>query len=212
MGSDGATHHGTFDLAYMRSIPGMIVAAPMDVIELRNMMFTAQLGKYGPFSIRYPRGRGKIINWQKAFSELKPGKARKLRDGTDMAILSIGQAGNLVKEALKKINTSPAVSIAHFDMRYVKPLDEDCLHSIFKQFDRIITVEDGTVVGGFGTAVIEFMCDNTYHAQVKRLGIPDRFIDQGTQDELYKDCGFDPDSIISAIRSFVKPGILFNVS
>ncbi len=211
VGADGATHHGVFDLAYMRSIPDMIVAAPMDEIELRNMMFTAQLGKYGPFSIRYPKGRANRVDWQKPFAELIPGKARKLREGSDMAILSIGNAGNLVQEALKMLNTSPGISIAHYDMRFVKPLDEDCLHSIFKQFDRIITVEDGTIVGGFGSAVIEFMCENTYHAQVKRLGIPDRFIDQGTQNELYKECGFDPDSIILAIRSMVKPGVLFNV-
>lgn len=211
VGSDGATHHGIFDIAYMRSIPDLIVAAPMDAIELRNMMYTAQLDKYGPFSIRYPRGRAQRVDWRQPFSELKPGKARKLKEGSDIAILSIGHAGNLVQEALKKLNTSPVISIAHYDMRYVKPLDEEILHSIFKQFDRIITVEDGTIVGGFGSAVIEFMCENAYQAQVKRLGVPDRFIDQGTQSELYKECGFDPDSIISAIRSLVRPGILFNV-
>ncbi len=211
VGSDGATHHGVFDLAYMRSIPNMVVGAPMDEIELRNMMYTAQLEKYGPFSIRYPRGRGYSVHWQKSFEELIPGKARKLTDGSDIAILSIGHAGNLVQEALKKLKTSPIISIAHYDMRYAKPLDEQCLHSVFKQFDQIITIEDGTIVGGFGTGVIEFMCDNAYHAQVKRLGVPDRFIDQGTQSELYVECGFDPDSIISAIRSVVKPGVLFNV-
>lgn len=211
VGADGATHHGAFDLAYMRSIPDLVVSAPMDEIELRNMMYTAQLDKYGPFSIRYPKGRTSRVDWQKPFAEIKPGKARKLRDGSDMAILSIGHAGNLVQSALKRINTSPSISIAHYDMRFVKPIDEDCLHSIFKEFDRIITIEDGTVVGGFGSAVIEFMCDNTYHAQVKRLGIPDRFVDQGSQEELYKECGYDEDSIISAIRSLVKPGVLFNV-
>ncbi len=211
VGPDGATHHGAFDLAFMRTVPDLVVAAPMDEIELRNMMYTAQLGKYGPFSIRYPKGRATRLDWQKPFKELKPGKARKLRDGSDMAILSIGHAGNLVQDALRKLNTSPTISIAHYDMRYAKPLDEDSLHSIFKNFDRIITVEDGTVVGGFGSAVIEFMCENTYHAQVKRLGIPDRFIDHGTQMELYTECNFDPDSIISAIRSLVKPGVLFNV-
>jgi 1-deoxy-D-xylulose-5-phosphate synthase len=212
VGADGATHHGVFDLSYMRSIPGMIVAAPMDGSELRNMMYTAQLGKYGPFSIRYPKGRTNRVDWQTPFKELPPGKARKLNDGSDIAILSIGYAGNLVQEALKRINTSPSISIAHYDMRFAKPLDEECLNNVFRHFDRIITVEDGALVGGFGSGVIEFMCEHTYHAQVKRLGVPDRFIDQGTQEELYAECGFDPDSIISAIRSVVKPGVLFNVS
>jgi 1-deoxy-D-xylulose-5-phosphate synthase len=211
VGADGATHHGVFDLAYMRNIPNMVVAAPMDEIELRNMMYTAQLGKYGPFSIRYPRGRGSHSDWEKPFEEIPPGKARKLSDGSDLAILSVGFAGYLVQEALRRIGKS-SLSIAHYDMRYVKPVDEQCLHAVFKKFDKILTVEDGTIVGGFGSAVIEFMCENTYSAQVKRLGVPDRFIEHGTQAELYKLCGFDPDSIITVIRSMVKPGILFNVS
>jgi 1-deoxy-D-xylulose-5-phosphate synthase len=211
VGPDGATHHGVFDLAYMRSIPNMVVAAPMDEIDMRNMMYTAQLGKYGPFSIRYPRGRGRYSDWQKPFEELIPGKARKLADGNDIAILSVGHAGNLVQEALRKIGKS-ALSIAHYDMRYVKPLDEECLHAVFKKFDKIITVEDGTLIGGFGSAVLEFMCEHTYSAHIRRLGVPDRFIEHGTQSELYLDCGFDPDSIITAIRSMAKPGILFNVS
>ena len=210
VGADGPTHHGAYDIAYMRNIPNMIVAAPMNETELRNMMYTAQLGKYGPFSIRYPRGRGMLIDWKKPFQELVPGKARMLEDGSDIAILSIGHAGNMVQEALKKLKAT-SVSFAHYDMRYAKPLDEDCLHTIFKKFDRIITVEDGCLQGGFGSAVIEFMCDNTYTAQVKRLGIPDRFIEHGTQAELYKECGYDPDSIIATIRSMVKPGVLFNV-
>lgn len=209
VGADGATHHGVFDLAFMRSIPNMTVAAPMDEIELRNMMFTAQLGKYGPFSIRYPRGRGKIIDWRKEFKELVPGKARQLTSGTDLAILTIGYAGNLVQEALEKIKISQ-LSIAHYDMRYLKPLDMQLLHNICKTFNKIITVEDGILCGGFGSALLEFMSDNSYTAQVKRLGVPDQFIDHGTQAELYKDCGFDPDSIISVINSFVKPGILSN--
>jgi 1-deoxy-D-xylulose-5-phosphate synthase len=133
-----------------------------------------------------------------------------LEDGSDIAILSIGHTGNLVQEALQKLK-STSLSFAHYDLRYVKPLDEECLHTIFKKFDKIITVEDGCLSGGFGSAVIEFMCNNAYTAQVKRLGIPDEFIEHGTQDELYKECGFDPASIIAAIRSMVKPGILFNV-
>jgi 1-deoxy-D-xylulose-5-phosphate synthase len=210
VGADGATHHGAFDLAYMRHIPNIVVAAPMDEIELRNMMYSAQLGKYGAYSIRYPRGRGNFADWQRPFEELVPGIARKICDGRDIAILTIGYAGNLVQETLRKINKS-SISIAHYDMRYVKPLDENCLHTIFKKYDKIITVEDGTMVGGFGSAVIEFMCENGYTSQVKRLGIPDRFIEHGTQAELYKECGIDPDSIIKALREMVKPGILFNV-
>jgi 1-deoxy-D-xylulose-5-phosphate synthase len=194
----------------MRSVPNMIVAAPMNEVELRNMMYTAQLGKYGPFSIRYPRGRGQLVDWKKSFEELKPGKGRRLRDGSDVVILSVGATGNLVQETLKKIESASA-SIAHYDMRYVKPLDTDILHTVFKKFDKVITIEDGTLMGGFGSAVLEFMCDHQYSAQVKRLGIPDEFIEHGTQAELYKECGFDPDSILSAIRSFVKPGMLFNV-
>lgn len=211
VGSDGATHHGTFDISYMRGIPNMIVAAPMDIVELRNMMYTAQLGNYGPFSIRYPKGKGNTTEWEKSFVEIKPGVARKISDGSDIAILSIGYTGNLVQEALQRLDTA-RVSIAHYDMRFAKPLDEDCLHKIFESFDRIITIEDGALVGGFGSAVIEFMCDNTYTAEVKRLGIPDEFIEHGTQEELYKECGYDVDSIITAIRSMIKPGVLFNVS
>ena len=210
VGADGPTHHGAFDIAYMRSIPNMIVAAPMDEIELRQMMYTAQTGKYGPFSIRYPRGRGIFRDWRKPFSELPVGKSRKIQEGTDIVILSIGYTGNLVQEALRKLKTY-SVSIAHYDMRFVKPLDEECLHKVFKKFDKIITIEDGTVVGGFGSAVLEFMCDNAYSAQIRRLGIPDKFIEHGTQTELYKECGFDSDSIIAVIRSLVKPGVLFSV-
>ena len=210
VGPDGATHHGVFDISYMRGIPNMTVAAPMDVIELRNMMYTAQLGKYGPFSIRYPRGKGNTTEWKKPFRELKPGVARKLSDGTDLAILSIGFAGNLVQEAIQKLKSS-RVSIAHYDMRYVKPLDEKCLHEVFKHFDKVITIEDGALTGGFGSAVIEFMCDHAYSAEVKRLGIPDNFIEHGTQEQLYRECHFDPDSIITAISQMLKPGLLFSV-
>lgn len=210
VGADGATHHGAFDISYMRGIPNMIVAAPMDVIELRNMMYTAQLGKFGPFSIRYPRGKGNTSEWRKPFIEITPGVARKITGGRDIAILSLGYAGNIVQEALQKLNSS-RVGIAHYDMRYAKPLDEECLHYVFKNYDKVITIEDGALIGGFGSAVIEFMCDNTYSAEVKRLGIPDTFIEHGTQQELYKECGYDADSIINAVRSMVKPGILFNV-
>jgi 1-deoxy-D-xylulose-5-phosphate synthase len=173
-------------------------------------MYTAQLGKYGPFSIRYPRGKGMIMDWRGAFRELTPGKARQLKNGTDIAILSIGIAGIMAQEAIEKLKLSQ-LNIAHYDMRYLKPLDTQTLHNIFKSFDKIITIEDGTVNGGFGSAILEFMSDNNYSSQVKRLGIPDRFVDHGTQKELYNECGFDADGIISAIGSMVKPGVLSNV-
>jgi 1-deoxy-D-xylulose-5-phosphate synthase len=194
----------------MRAIPNMIVAAPMDEVELRNMMYTAQLGKYGPFSIRYPRGKGSNVDWQQPFTEIIPGKSRMICSGSDIAILTIGYTGIIVKEALEKLKNSQ-VSIAHYDMRYVKPLDVNGLHAIFKKFDNIITVEDGLLAGGFGSAILEFMSDNGYTSKIKRIGIPDRFVDHGTQQELYKELGYDADSIIGVIRTMVKPGVFFNV-
>ena len=173
VGSDGATHQGVFDMTFMRSIPNMVVAAPMDEIELRNMMYTAQLEKYGPFSIRYPRGPGRLTDWRKPFREIRPGTARKLADGNDLAILSIGVTGNLVNDALEHFRLTN-LSIAHYDMRYVKPLDEETLHMIFKKFNKIITVEDGAIIGGFGSSILEFMSDNSYAAEVKRLGVHKR--------------------------------------
>ena len=210
VGADGPTHHGAYDLAFMRSIPNIIVSAPMDEEELRNLMYTAQLYKYGPFSIRYPRGRGVISKWQKPFREIVPGTARLISEGDDIAILSIGHIGNIVQKATRKLEADD-ISVTHYDMRFAKPLDEKVLHNIFKKFRNIITVEDGTIVGGFGSAVIEFMCDNTYTSSVKRLGIPDEFIEQGTQSQLYKDCGYDAESIYSIVKAIVKPKFLSNV-
>ena len=202
VGDDGATHHGVFDLAYMRNVPNMIVSAPMDEVELRNLMYTAQLENHGPFSIRYPRGTGVISDWKKPFQKIEIGKARIIREGTDIAILSIGNTGNLVAEATKTL-VKDNISIAHYDMRFVKPLDEDLLHKIFKQFKLIITIEDGVLKGGFGSAIIEFMCDNAYTSVVKRLGIPDRFIEQGKQEELYAECGFDVKAIIKQVKLLI---------
>lgn len=203
VGSDGATHHGFFDLAFMRNIPNMIVAAPMDEVELRNMMYTAQLDSIKhPFSIRYPRGRGIYTDWRKPFEEITVGKSRILRDGSDIAVLSIGLPGNFVENAASVLEYE-GIKIAHYDMRFVAPIDEDALHSIFRRFDKIITVEDGMLKGGFGSAVIEFMCDNQYTAQVKRLGIPDYFVEHGTQEELYKECKFDAVSIADTIRQML---------
>jgi 1-deoxy-D-xylulose-5-phosphate synthase len=211
VGADGPTHHGVFDLAYLRSIPNIIISAPMNEEELRNLMYTAQLGNNGPFAIRYPRGRGVMTDWQKPFREIEIGRSRKINEGTDIAILTIGHVGNIVSDAILRLEAEN-ISVAHYDMRFVKPLDKECLHTIFKKFNSVITIEDGTVVGGFGSAVIEFMCENGYKADVKRLGVPDKFIEHGTQSELYKECGFDADSIYMTVKSMVKPRVFSNVS
>lgn len=209
VGSDGATHHGFFDMAFMRTIPNMIVSAPMDEIELRNLMYTAQLEKIkSPFSIRYPRGKGLYPDWERPFEEIEIGKGRQLCSGDQLAILSIGNPGNDVSEVVKKFSKS-GISIAHYDMRFIVPLDKDILHTVFKKFSHIITIEDGILRGGFGSAVIEFMSDNGYHSEVRRLGIPDYFVEQGTQQELWHECGYDKEGIELAIREIlVKKGLI----
>jgi 1-deoxy-D-xylulose-5-phosphate synthase len=204
VGTDGATHHGFFDLAFMRSIPNMTVAAPMNSLELRNLLYTAQLDKItGPFSIRYPKGIGMVSDWEKPFTETEIGKARLISEGKDVAVLSIGHPGNFVTDAVSKL-AGEGISITHYDMRFLAPLDSEALHSVFKKFSRIITVEDGVLKGGLGSAVMEFMCDNGYNAEIKRLGIPDYFVEQGTQEELIRECGFDAESIEKAIRDMIK--------
>ena len=197
-GADGATHHGAFDLAFLRCLPNMVIAAPMNEEELRNLMYTAQLGIKNPFTIRYPRGKGEMVNWQTPFNKLEIGKGRKLTDGEDIAVLSVGTVGNFVQQAIK----ASTKLVAHYDMRFVKPLDEELLHQVFAKFKKIITVEDGCISGGFGSAVLEFMAQNNYQTQVKRLGIPDTFIEQGSQKELHKICGYDTKSIALAIQEF----------
>ncbi len=199
VGTDGPTHHGAFDLAFMRIIPNMIVAAPMNEEELRNMMFTAQEKNHGPFVIRYPRGQGVMTEWKRPFASLPIGKGRMINDGTEVAVLSVGHPGNLVTKALQVLEKE-GINPAHFDMRFVKPLDEALLHDVFKRFNKIITVEDGTISGGFGSAVAEFMIRNNYPAKMKMLGIPDEFIEHGTQRQLYRECGFDAEGIANAIR------------
>ncbi len=195
-GADGPTHHGAYDLAYFRCIPNMIVSAPMNEEELRNLMYTAQLPETNaPFSIRYPRGNGALIDWKKSFQKITIGKGRRIQNGDDAAILTIGHVGNFAAAACK-ILEEKNISTAHYDMRFVKPIDEELLHEVFKKHSRIITVEDGCIMGGMGSAVIEFMADNNYNAQVKRLGIPDKFIEHGEQSELYTECGFDTNSIV----------------
>jgi 1-deoxy-D-xylulose-5-phosphate synthase len=203
VGSDGATHHGFFDMAFMRTIPNIIVSAPMDEIELRNLLYTAQLEKIRtPFSIRYPRGRGSCSDWKKPFQEIEIGKARQISEGDHLAILSIGHPGSDVASVVKKL-LAENISIAHYDMRFVTPLDKEVLHTVFRKFRHIITVEDGVLKGGFGTAVIEFMSDKGYSSEVRRLGIPDYFVEHGTQDELYRECGYDKEGIELAIREMV---------
>jgi 1-deoxy-D-xylulose-5-phosphate synthase len=203
VGSDGATHHGFFDIAFMRNIPNMVVSAPMNEVELRNIMFTAQLEKNKmPFSIRYPRGRGVLAGWNKPFEEIEIGKARVLSEGKDIAVLSFGHPGNFVVEAAKMLS-SENISITHIDMRFVCPIDEEVLHSVFRKFNKILTIEDGMLKGGFGSAVIEFMSDNSYRAKIKRLGIPDYFVGQGSQQELQHECGFDTEGIVKAVRGML---------
>lgn len=200
VGADGPTHHGAYDLAYLRCIPNMIVAAPMDEEELRDLMYTAQLDHVtGPFSIRYPRGNGVMTDWKKPFKEIALGRGRKLRDGDDLAILSIGAIGNEVVKAMDEAQKE-GYSIAHYDLRFVKPLDQELLQEVFSKFSRIITVEDGCIMGGMGSAVLEYMADHQYQAQVKRLGIPDEVIEHGEQPELYAECGYDARAIAAAIR------------
>jgi 1-deoxy-D-xylulose-5-phosphate synthase len=203
VGADGATHHGFFDMAFMRSIPNMVVSAPMDEIDLRNLMYTAQLEKNRfPFSIRYPRGRGIHTDWKNPFLEIEIGKARQISEGNNLAVLSIGHPGIVVASVVNKLATEN-ISIAHYDMRFVTPIDTEVLHSVFKKFKYIITVEDGVLKGGFGSAVIEFMCDKGYNSEVRRLGIPDYFVEQGTQEELYRECGYDAEGIEIAIREIL---------
>jgi 1-deoxy-D-xylulose-5-phosphate synthase len=201
-GADGPTHHGAYDIAYMRCLPNMVVAAPMNEQELRNMMFTGYKTP-GPMSIRYPRGNGVMTEWRTPLEQIPIGKGRKLKAGKDLAILTIGHIGNIASVAIKNLE-SEGLSVAHYDMRFVKPLDEELLHQIFAEHSKVITVEDGCIQGGFGSAVLEFMADNGYSAQVKRLGIPDRYIEHGTQPELWKECGYDEDGIFVEAFSLAK--------
>ena len=199
VGEDGPTHHGAFDIAYMRTVPNMIVAAPMDEIELRNLMYTAQLPENNhPFSIRYPRGCGIKPNWRKPFEKIEIGRGRKLADGKDVALVTIGKSGVFANRAVKSLENR-GISAAHFDMRFVKPLDEKLLIEIFNTFKTIVTVEDGVILGGFGSAVLEFMAENNFTSKIKILGIPDKFIEHGTPEDLYKECGIDTKGIVNSV-------------
>ncbi|TFF35813.1 1-deoxy-D-xylulose-5-phosphate synthase [Mucilaginibacter psychrotolerans] len=200
-GADGPTHHGAYDLAYMRCIPNMTVSAPMNEEELRNLMYTAQQENMGPFSIRYPRGNGVMVDWRKPFKAIPVGKGRKISDGEDVAIVSIGTIGNEVVKATTRLNELGYYP-AHYDLRFVKPLDAAMLHEVFRKFRCVITVEDGCIEGGMGTALLEFMADNNYQAtQVIRLGIPDRYIEHGEQPELWAECGYDAAAIVTKVQS-----------
>ena len=203
VGADGATHHGAYDLAYMRCIPNMVVSAPMNEEELRNLMYTAQLENKGPFSIRYPRGSGIMTDWKTPFKEIKVGTGRKVCSGEDIAILSIGHPGNFAQEAIALMKES-GISIAHYDLRFVKPLDAVLLHEVFTKFKKVITVEDGCLMGGFGSAIIEFMVDQKYNSEIVRLGIPDEYVHHGTQEELWEDCGFDAKAIVKAVEKMLS--------
>ena len=198
VGQDGPTHHGAFDLAALRPIPNLIISSPMNEHELRHLMYTAQLPDKGPFVIRYPRGRGVIVDWRCPMQEITIGKGRCLKEGTDVAVLSIGPIGNIVTQAISEL-ASQEISIAHYDMRFLKPIDEDILAYVGKNFSRIITIEDGVKNGGLGSAVLEYMSDHNLHPDIIRLGLPDHFVEHGTPEELYQIVGLDVESIKKAI-------------
>jgi 1-deoxy-D-xylulose-5-phosphate synthase len=203
VGEDGATHHGAYDLAYLRAVPNMTIASPMNEEELRNMMFTAQMEGAGPVAIRYPRGRGVMHDWKMPFATLEVGKGRWLRQEGELVFVTIGHVGNFAAKACQILEAEEIIA-AHADIRYLKPIDEALLHELFAKYKKIITVEDGTILGGLGSAVIEFMSDNGYMAQIVRLGIPDRFIEHGTTEELQHLCGFDTEGIVAAARKISK--------
>jgi len=200
VGEDGPTHHGAFDMASLRPIPNLTIASPMNEHELRRLMFTAQLPNKGPFVIRYPRGRGVLVDWHCPLEEVPVGRGRKLRDGNDVAVLSIGPIGNNVAETIDSLSSEANIpSIAHYDMRFLKPLDEEILDEVGRRFRRIVTVEDGVRNGGLGSAVLEWMNDHGYHPEVIRLGLPDHFVEHGKVSELQQLVGIDKESIMKAI-------------
>ena len=203
VGEDGATHHGAYDMAYLRCVPNVIISAPMDEIELRNLMYTAQADHYGTFTIRYPKGRGVTIDWEKPFQQLPIGKGRIICEGDDIAIVSIGTAGNLVVKACDMLKNK-GIQAAHYDMRFLKPMDEELLHDICRKHKQIVTVEDGTILGGLGSAVVEFVNDSHYPVHVKRLGIPDCFMTHGTVEELYRECGYNPEKIAETVLAILS--------
>jgi 1-deoxy-D-xylulose-5-phosphate synthase len=210
VGDDGPTHHGVYDIAYMRCIPNMIVSSPMNEAELRNLMYTSQLPHTElPFVIRYPRGEGVMPEWKTEMKEIEIGKGRKLKDGHGIAILSFGHPGNFAAAAIRNLK-SEGIDPAHYDLRFAKPLDEEMLHEVFQRFDKVITVEDGTVVGGVGSAVLEFMAAHQYKADIRILGIPDRIVEHGSQKELHRECGYDAEAIMNTVREMVGDAVRIN--
>ena len=205
VGADGATHQGLFDIAYMRCIPNLTVAAPRNEHELRNLMYTAQQDDMGAFVIRYPRGKGTTAEWHNTPVRIALGTGEKLKDGSNIAVLTIGTIANQARKAIEQIERENAdIDIAHYDMRFIKPLDEKILHEVGKKFEKVITIEDGVIQGGFGSAVLEFFADNGYRVQTKRLGIPDTFVEHGTPDELYSMLGLDTEGIADSIREMIR--------
>jgi 1-deoxy-D-xylulose-5-phosphate synthase len=202
VGEDGATHHGVFDLAYLRCIPNLIIFAPRNEIELRNIMYTAQLGLEQPIAIRYPRGRGSILDWKQAFSKIEIGKGEQLKEGKRIAVLSIGTTSDTISEALTSVSQPDA--IAHYDLRFVKPLDEGLLHSIFERYKTLITIEDGTVSGGFGSAVLEFASHHNYTNTVQVLGIPDEFIEHGSKRQLEAHLKIDALGVCNTLETTLR--------
>jgi 1-deoxy-D-xylulose-5-phosphate synthase len=201
-GADGPTHHGAYDIAFMRCLPNMVVSAPMNESELRNLMFTASQPDMGPFTIRYPRGEGVMPQWRSPLALVPVGTGRVVQEGAEVAILSFGHIGNYAVEVCRRLKKEQ-VLIGHYDMRFAKPLDAEMLHRIFARYEKIITIEDGCLQGGFGSAVLEFMADHQYHAHVRRLGIPDAIIEHGTQQQLHHECGFDPEGIEKTVRALI---------
>lgn len=199
VGEDGPTHHGIFDLAYFRPIPNLTISSPMDEHELRRLMYTAQLPDKGPFVIRYPRGRGVLLDWKCPLEEIPVGKGRKLKEGKDLAVITIGPIGHLAASAIQRAEKETGLSIAHYDLRFLKPLDEELLHEIGRKFHRIVTIEDGIRKGGMGSAILEFMADNNYTPQVQRIGVPDSFVEHGAIKELYQLCGMDEEGIYKVL-------------
>jgi len=204
VGEDGPTHHGAYDIPYMRCIPNLIVSAPMNEIELRNLMYTAQLESTTlPMVIRYPRGEGVLPDWKAPFAKIEIGTGRKMKDGDTIAVLSIGHPGNFATQAIRNLKTY-GINAAHYDMRFVKPLDEKMLHEVFSKYSKVITVEDGTTIGGFGSAILEFMAAHQYHAEVRMLGIPDRLVEHGTLKQLHRECGYDVQGIEETAREMME--------
>jgi len=200
-GADGPTHHGAYDIAFMRCVPNLVVSSPMNESELRNLMYSASLYE-GPYSIRYPRGKGVMPNWRTPLTAIETGKGRLIREGDELAFLTFGPIGNYVVEVTERLHKE-GIEAAHYDMRFVKPLDENLCHQIFKKHKYILTVEDGCIMGGFGSAILEFMADHHYLARVVRLGIPDEVVEHGEQLELHRECGFDPEGIYQAAHKLV---------